>query len=282
MTADGEAVTPATSSPPPASGTLVPPRRLGRALRTRRENAGASLAAIAARSGRLGVGDLADIEAGRRTVDDELATHLLEIYGVTGADLLPSRTRLVIDLDEGLIRIYDATAPVPPAGVGPVATLSDPDETLARYLALVWRLRGVEPGTEIALRSLDVQVLADALAASPAEIERRLHALAGTDRSLRTSRRLRRRLLLPAVGVVVAATAAGVLLLVADDPSPSPTPPPTIADAVVVEAPAPSLAVADAAVVDADTPGVPASSTDGPPSVSIGDPVVEENPGAGG
>ncbi len=269
--------------PPSPSATLVPPRRLGEALRRRRESRAIELDELAARSDRVTAVDLGDIESGRRPVDDDLVAHLLALYGVDDAELLPGRTRLVIDLDEGLLHIDDTTAALGPrpGGRGSVPRLTgtsdrppgapavEPDDVLARYLALVWRLRGVEPGTVIALRDLDVQVLADALELGPEAVERRLRHLLTADRSRRTSRLLRRRLLVPAVGVVVAATAVGVLVLVADDaPTPDPAPSVSIGDATVVEAPGPSVSIGDATVLEAPAP-----------SVSIGDASVVEAPG---
>jgi hypothetical protein len=95
---------------------------------------------------------------------------------------------------------------------------TEPDAVLIRYLALVHRLRGEPVGTKLEIRELDVGVLATALELDEDEIETRLHRLMGDREAVRVSERgLRRRLLVPMAGVVVAVTAVGVLLLVADD-----------------------------------------------------------------
>jgi hypothetical protein len=97
--------------------------------------------------------------------------------------------------------------------------------------------------------------------------------MADVDTNQHDQRRIRRRLLLPLVGVVIAATAVGTLLLVAEgDPAPAPTPVGSVlvesgtarvADPVVVDAPAAAPSIADAAVVDAP-----------PRAAEIGDPAV--------
>jgi hypothetical protein len=183
---------------------------LGSLLRESRVAAGEELADVAARSGHLTAVDLDELEQGARAVDDEMLAEVVDIYGVDGIDLVPQRSRLLIDLDEGLISV-DTTQIV-------VEGPAEPDAVLVRYLALVHRLRGQAVGTKLKIRELDVGVLATALELDDNEIERRLHQLMGDREAVRVSERgLRRRLLVPMAGVVVAVTAVGVLLLVADD-----------------------------------------------------------------
>jgi hypothetical protein len=189
---------------------LVPPRRLGSLLRESRVAAGEELADVAARSGHLTAVDLDELEQGSRAIDDELLAEVVDIYGVDGIDLVPQRSRLVIDLDEGLISA-DTTQIM-------VDSPAEPDAVLVRYLALVHRLRGQAVGTKLKIRELDVGVLATALELDEDEIERRLHRLMGDREAVEVSERsMRRRLLVPMAGVVVAVTAVGVLLLVAED-----------------------------------------------------------------
>ena len=205
MTADGK---------PMSEGTdlLVPPQRLGVLLRQTRVDAGLDLAELSARSELLTMVDLDDLEHGRRTLDDDTLRHLVDLYEVPDVGLIPERSRLVIDLDEGRISIDHNDVEVgdqPP---------ERPDSVLARYLALVYRLRGLPVGTPLGLRDIDLDVLARALALPRDEIEIRLNRLIDDEVEVETEQRsLLRRLLVPFAGVVVATTAVGTVLIVAEN-----------------------------------------------------------------
>lgn len=189
------------------TATLVPPRRIGALLRQARLGSGLGLEALAVRG--LTVVDLDDIEHGRRLVDDELLRSLVELYGVEGVDLVPHRSRLVIDLDEGRVTIDESSLHT--------GELRGPDAVLARYLALVYQLREASLGSPIALRELDVDVLSSALDLDRDDVTRRLRTLVDDEDAVaRDQRRIRRRLLLPLAGVVVASVGTGALLLVAE------------------------------------------------------------------
>jgi hypothetical protein len=101
-------------------------------------------------------------------------------------------------------------------------------EVLTQYLSLVYAMRDIEPGTPIPLRDLDIEVLCQALDQGAFDIERELHALmAETAPLARRTRSLRRRLVVPAAGVLVAATAIGTLVFVQrqdDTTAPASTP----------------------------------------------------------
>jgi len=200
--------------------TLVPPRRLGTLLRQARVAAGLDLEQLAAQT-LLTVVDLDDLERGRRMVDDQLLEELVKLYGVEDAGLMPTRSRLVIDLDENRIAVDDAEVMV--EGV------TGPDAVLARYLALVYRLRDLPLGTPVALRDVDLEVLSASLEIDSVEVTSRLKRLmVEKDEIARDQKRIRRRLLLPLVGVVIAASSAGVLVLVAEvEPVPDPILAPT-------------------------------------------------------
>ena len=72
-------------------------------------------------------------------------------------------------------------------------------------------------GTSIALRDLDVDVLSRALELEADDVTRRLQGLMRDEDTIaRDQSRIRRRMLLPLVGVVIAAVAGGALLLVSD------------------------------------------------------------------
>jgi len=225
------------------AGTLVPPRRLGSLLRQARVASGYGLADLAARTD-LTVVDLDDLEHGRRFVDDNLLDSLVKLYGVEDAGLVPERSQLIIDLDEGRIAVArtDIT----------VGEMSGPDAILARYLALVYRLRDLAVGSPIELRDVDLDVLATALELETPEVEGRLKRLmTDEDEVEKDQRRIRRRLLLPVVGVVIAATTTGVLVLVAENDAE----PEITADSDVVldtQVDVGTAAAVDAAMVETD------------------------------
>lgn len=156
--------------------------------------------------------DLDDLEHGRRTVDDTLLKQLFSLYGVEGAGLLPTRSQLVINLNEGRISVEDSE----------VSTegLSGPDEILTRYLALVYHLRNMPLGAAAHLRDLDLEVLSTALEIETTDIKKRLKRLMSDEDAITAQRqRIDRRVLLPLVGVVLAACSDGVLVLVSDSES---------------------------------------------------------------
>ena len=101
------------------------------------------------------------------TPDDTLLKQLFSLYGVEGAGLLPTRSQLVINLNEGRISVEDSE----------VSTegLSGPDEILTRYLALVYHLRNMPLGTAAHLRDLDLEVLSTALEIETTDIKKRLN-----------------------------------------------------------------------------------------------------------
>ena len=223
---------------------LVPPRRLGSLLSEARVVRGFSLEDAAARlGGRLSSVALLEAETGHRTLDDRDLAALAELYGIDTAELVPPRSELVIDLTEGTI------------AAGPdgsrVTLVPDPEdraEVLARYLTLVYSMRRTPPGTQIPLRVGDMVVLSEALGVPVPQVTEELRSMMdGSGPTVEGRlRRLRGRVLVPAVGVLVAATAAGALVLVtrseqvpaagaADAPAMAEGPAPQILDAVVQE-----------------------------------------------
>lgn len=197
--------------------TTVPLRRLGALLRVARGEVG--LDEVARRSaGRYEVAELVEIESGEVSLTDDQVRELLAIYRADPGELASSRSTLVVDLDEGTV------------AAGPWATSFQPDadttdDVLARYLALVYEMRGIEPGTPVPLRTLDISVLSDALELPTFDVEARLHILMDADdgRVEQLRALLRRRVLVPAIGLVVGVTGLGVLLLVPGartDPAP--------------------------------------------------------------
>ena len=192
--------------------SLVPTVRLGRMLCDARTRQGATLLAIAAAGGsRFSPEELAAVEAGQRRLSDEEISYLARVYGVETAAVLPQRTRLVIDLHDRTITIGDETAK---------ASRRDSltDGILTRYLSLLYKLRGEQPGEPLRLRQLDLDVLGETLWLEPHRVEHRLvglmHERVGELK--RRSGLLGRRLVVPAVGILVAVTAGGTLVLEAN------------------------------------------------------------------
>lgn len=244
--------------------TLVPPRRLGNLLRQARVAAGLNLADLTVHTDLTTV-DLDDLEHGRRLVDDALLDELIRLYGVEDAGLVPERSQLIIDLDEGRIAVARSDIAV--------GEMSGPDAILARYLALVYRLRELPIGSPIGLRDIDMDVLSTALKLETTDIEGRLKRLmANEDEIEKDQRRIRRRLLLPLVGVVIAATASGVLVLVAENNT---EPEVTTSTAVMIDADTDvgTAAVAAATTVETDL---------GNGAATVEAPAVATNIGSGG
>ncbi|MEM7143442.1 MAG: helix-turn-helix transcriptional regulator [Actinomycetota bacterium] len=226
--------------------TLVPPRRLGALLRQARVAAGLDHADLARGSG-LSVVELDDIEHGRRDLDEDTLTTLVRLYGVEDAGLVPARSQLVIDLDEGRIAVNRTDLDVDP--------IAGPDAVLARYLALVYRLRGLSVGTKLHLRDVDIEVLSSALSLAATDVENRLHRLIADETDVhRDQTRIRRQLLMPLVGVVVAATSVGTLVLVAKTDTAG-QPAPSASTEVSTEIATPAVQESPAAVLDIGSGG---------------------------
>lgn len=151
---------------------------------------------------------LPEPSTGRRWVDHAEA-------GATG--VMAPRDTLVIDLD-------NRTVAAGPWSASLEAEQPGPDDILARYLALVYVMRGIDPGTEIPLRTLDVSVLARATELPSVEVEDRLVLLMQPgNRRLDAVRRVVKNKAAITAAVAVAATAIGLLILVpGGDASPQP------------------------------------------------------------
>ena len=194
-----------------ATLTLVPPRRLGALLVDARLAQARSLEAVAAAS-RFDEQELTAIEAGQLLLADAELDDLLAAYHVTPDQLLPVRSQVVLDLEQGEVVVAEETARL--AGDAPTA-----DEVLSAYLSLVYTLRRAQPGTPLVLRDYDVAVLARALKLAEPDVEARLTGLMAnpTEEIGRLTRVLRHKLLVPVAGVVVAATAVGTVLVLRSD-----------------------------------------------------------------
>jgi hypothetical protein len=218
---------------------LVPPKRLGTLLAQARLAGGYSLVEAAdALGGRFSSVELLEVETGRRPVLDPDLVTLTELYGIATTDLIPDRSQLVIDLDEGMLGVGERQVLL---GVETPARA----DVLAQYLAMVYAMRELRPGTEVPLRSPDMEVLAAALGTPVEQLEDELRTMMPNTAVVEPRlSRLRGRVLIPAIGVVVAATTAGMLLLVSnaseatpavEDPAVGAVVEPEIGDAVVQE-----------------------------------------------
>ncbi len=123
--------------------------------------------------------------------------------------MVPERSKLVVDLDEGLISIDDHRQRIG-------RTTLARDEVLARSLTMVYSMRHLEPGAPLTFRVDDLDVLGRALRVGSRTLEADLEALiAHPDQILAwRSRVLKRRVLIPAAGVMVALLGVGALVLV--------------------------------------------------------------------
>ncbi|MDQ2678832.1 MAG: helix-turn-helix domain-containing protein [Actinomycetota bacterium] len=234
---------------------LLPPKRLGALLAEARVDGGYSLTEAADALGETWSPlTLLEVETGRRPVMDPEVKSLTELYGIPTTTLIPERSHLVVDLTEGTLAAGDRTVRFESATV-------ERREVLAQYLAMVYAMRDVRPGTAVPLREPDLEILEGVLEVPRRNVESELHSLMLSPDGPVAHRmgRLRGRLLIPVIGVVVAVTAAGTLLLVSGDSDASVVT--TTGDTESVETPAGA------------EPGADAPASD---EVEIGDAVVQE------
>jgi hypothetical protein len=192
--------------------SLVPPRRLGSLVAQTRIEQRLTVEQVAARSGgRLSAYDMKLLEAGRLAVEDTDVELLAELLGLPLGRMVPRRTELVIDRMEGRVIAGDS--------VGRFVPMATPVEVARRYLALVRALRGEQGNpdpTTMALRANDIAVLADAVGYSDAEMRSLLNEVLAADAAAigMMSVRSRQRPLMPGLGLLVAYTSSGGLVLV--------------------------------------------------------------------
>jgi len=205
---------------------LVPPKRLGNLLAQARLTGGYSLEeASLSLGGEWNPMGLLEVETGRRPLTDAEVKELTDFYDIPTSTLIPERSRLVVDLDEGMLSVGGEQVRIEPSAV-------QRRDVLARYLSMVYAMRDVTPGRPVPLRLPDLVVLESVFATHRREIEDELRELM-VDRTGSVgyrARRLRGRLMVPIAGVVVAATTVGTLLMVSGagaaeaEPEPSEAP----------------------------------------------------------
>ncbi len=193
---------------------LIPPRRLGSLLSESRAAKGLTLADMAIESaGRFSLSALASIERGTTPVFGPDLEEIVELYGLESDSFIPTRSRLVLDLDEGRMWVSETRHR---SKLGRQATRS---EVLSRYLSMVYCMRGVDPGTQITLRAEDLDVLQDSLGLGIGRIVSELEVLMDDPEGQVSwrSRLLKRSVLVPAAGLLVAFFGAGALVLTSGD-----------------------------------------------------------------
>jgi hypothetical protein len=231
---------------------LAPPRRLGSLLCRVRHEAGVSLEDLAGRSDdRWSVATLESVERGAFEFDDHQLAEVATLYGVDVASMVPPRSQLIVDLDEGILRV-DGRRSATEVGDG-----ADRHEVLARYLALVYSMRQVQPGTEITLRVDDLDVLGKCLRVGRPTLIADLESLMSNPDDLVgwRLRLLRRKILVPAAGVLISFCGAAALILAPGEPA---TAAPAPSHHVAVESTTTAaVAIGDAVVQNRNADGTP-------------------------
>ena len=198
---------------------LIPPRRLGALLSESRSRQGATLADVAeASNGRFSFATLASVERGTTALTEKELSKVAELYGVQADSLIPTRSRLVVDLEEGRMWVAQTRHKARLDG------RSTTHDVLARYLSMVYCMREIDPGTKITLRVEDLDVLGAALSTGVDRVAADLEALMDDPDGTVSwrARLLRRSVLIPAAGLLVAFSGIGALILTqASDPTPA-------------------------------------------------------------
>ena len=188
--------------------TAVPANRLGQLLAEARLRNGTDLQVLASAGG-FTVGELSDLEAGHRLLDDDLIQRVTDLYEIDCGPIVPQRSGLVIDLNEQLM--YAAPHYLP-------LDSKSRDHVLDRYLSLVYLLRNNPPGQKVTLRDEDVDILAASLAERRELIEEQL--LRAMDPGNTAVEGLfswfKKRLWVPAAGALVGVTSVGALVLLSN------------------------------------------------------------------
>jgi transcriptional regulator with XRE-family HTH domain len=162
------------------------PKDVGRQLRHVRRKQGLSRSEVA-RSAGLTRRELAAYERGKQSVPESDLWCLAGSCGVDVGELLPERPPVQVNTDLSLLAVGDS--------IRYLRSPVEDDELLRQYLAMIYELRNVPPGSAVPLRERDLTALADALGGSPERIEARLVELIGM--SLEEAARLRAMILPP-------------------------------------------------------------------------------------
>lgn len=197
----------------PLSDLLVPPSRLASFLVRSRTDRQLTLSDIELRAGgAFSLGELRQIEAGQLALRDPDLRVLAAAYDIDLSTVVPCRAALVIDRAEGHVAVGDV--------VGKFKPHDDDRKIMIRYLALVYQIRNAQPGNPISSRDDDLAVLATVFGTTAADVRTELEQLMTVAvpeiRFLYGA--LRNRLIVPALGILVALTTVGGLLLTSGSP----------------------------------------------------------------
>ncbi len=186
---------------------LVPRRRLGALLAQRRELYGYTVADMARRSmGRFSEYELEAMEIGQGDLDDAAIEALSLLYEFNSRPPSKQRSHLIVADEEDL-----------PASVGLDAFDQElVASVLRRYVALLYLLRNLPVGDPLPLRGDDTLMLASAFGCQEAVIVTELDRITAEDTALVSDEvdHMRRRLVVPAAGLLVGPTPTGMLVLV--------------------------------------------------------------------
>lgn len=200
---------------PVAVDPLVPPGRLAALLVEHRVAQGLDIVDMARRSnGMFTPRYLENAERGRVALDDRVIGHLVGLYEVDSGPVIPQRSQLMLDIDQQQLIVGDAAVGFDSLHV---------DDVLSRYLWLVYRLRGLDPGSELVLRDRDLDLLAQTLGVSEAELRRDIRGLIEAPDSVRHAKSVARSRIVAVAGALVGLSALGALVIVGlpgnDDPT---------------------------------------------------------------
>lgn len=192
---------------------LVPPSRLAALLTARRVERGLDLAAMARRSeGVFSPTYLETIERGRLPLDETVIEQIVDLYEIEAEPVVPSRSKLLLDLDEQQLRVGAESMSF---------ESSTADDVLERYVSLLYLLRGATPGRRLTLRDDDLDVLGESLGYDQERLRDELLAIMAANETVVRTSRLSRRTAVLGAGLLVGATAIGTLVMVAQTPDQS-------------------------------------------------------------
>ncbi len=192
----------------------VPTQRFGALLNTRRSEQGLELEDLSQRSnGEFTPQFLSIVEKGRVPLADPTMQKLASLYRIEEEAMDQRKSELVLDLPSGKLAVGDELVELS-ATEGGETYESQLDYILERYLALLYILRKVDPGTKVPLRDPDLAVLSGSLTAEIEMIERRLMELMLSASVDSRTKSLLKRYLVPSAGLLVAAMSLGSLVIV--------------------------------------------------------------------
>ncbi len=189
------------------SQTLVPPGRLGALLIKQRNERGWTVSDLAARSDLFNPLDLDRLERGAADLNDHDVDAVLRLYGLDLSAGTYGRSELVVDLGAGSIGVGDTSLQF---------ESSTSDLVLERYVSLLYLLREQPVGSELPLRTNDLETLSSTLERSQDRLVNDLYSIMGDRRTVGRTRRLSRRRRVLQAGLLVGATLAGSLIIVGD------------------------------------------------------------------